>query len=64
MPLAVDLAEARLALTVAEGPVAWEAAAEAAVQEQAVAEEAVAEVAEEEEAVEDVEGNKRSRKKQ
>ena len=49
MPLAVDLAEARLAPTAAEGPVAWVPAAEAAEQERAAAEE---------EAVEDVEGNK------
>ena len=58
--MAVDLAEARLALTVAEGPVAWvDQKAEAAVQEQAVAE-AVEDV----EAEEDVEGKQRSRKKQ
>ena len=46
MPLAVDLAEARLAPAAAEGPVAWVGQkAEAAVQEQVVAEAAVQEEA-------------------
>ena len=59
MPLAVDLAEARLAPAAAEGPVAWvDQKAEAAVQEQAVAE-----VAEDVEAGEDVEGKQNDRGK-
>lgn len=53
----MDLAEARLAPTAAEGPVAWVGQkAEAAVQEQAVAEAAVQEEAVAEVAGEDVEG--------
>jgi len=60
VPSAVDLAEVPLAPAAAEGPVVWVGQkAEAAVQEQAAAEGAEAM-----EVGEDVEGKKRSRKKQ